>query len=601
MTALFQLICSFFAIIVAAVAISKYQGIDYNMVMFKTMEDIIQNKLLHALFAVAMLAVILSTADSLVNTGAIIFVENVIKDKIKDDSVKLIVLKVVTVLSGFIGLFIALRIESLLGIIWFVAQYYFSIIFVPFIGGLLIKNAKPLMFWTSSITGFLSYTLLNLLLPEIGYTIYVISLSLSFIVFMLTKYLVETNMIGNEKLLIRLEDFTENILKQMNIPVTKLGYAILPIPFFTIFTQIITNEIIKNTILFSGVAGLIGVSFVFIDTIFKHQRKVIRNCYVLFSIWYCFPFLSAYLYYTLPNSNVAFANMVISCTLLAIIFPSKLLVIFMSIGALLGTAAFIILKSIVLVEFIPHTIILSSIVIYIGVISHFILGTKEADIKRFIDDLIKKTSTGDNKESLQIVNQYADVIDIVKKHEKAKEVFLEQRENFKGYVEFEDIVTLNIEELVETLKDYLSLVELEKVIKFNIENKINNITITKPESMIYTVIFSIAHYMAGFDKDLIKINISCKNKQLCVRYSLENLKLNIAEIKKYVKDGNRPDGIMDFELIEKIINKQDDMELEMSQNSVILSIKTLTGEIKEENAKFISLSSQESGKPKTLN
>ena len=58
---------------------------------------------------------------------------------------------------------------------------------------------------------------------------------------------------------------------------------------------------------------------------------------------------------------------------------------------------------------------------------------------------------------------------------------------------------------------------------------------------------------------------------------------------------------MDFELIKKIINKQDDMELEMSQNSVILSIKTLTGEIKEENAKFISLSSQESGKSKTLN
>ena len=102
-------------------------------------------------------------------------------------------------------------------------------------------------------------------------------------------------------------------------------------------------------------------------------------------------------------------------------------------------------------------------------------------------------------------------------------------------------------------------------------------------------------------KDLIKINISCKNKQLCIRYSLENLKLNITEIKKYVKDVKRPDGVMSFKLIEKIINKEDDMELKMSQNSIILSMRTLTGEIKEESTKFISLSSEGSEKPKVLN
>jgi Na+/proline symporter len=600
-TALFQMICSFFAIIVAAVAISKYQGIDHNMVLFKTMEDIIQNKLLHALFAVAMLAVILSTADSLMNTGAIIFVENVIKDKIKNDSVKLIVLKIVTVLSGFIGLFIALKIESLLGIIWFVAQYYFSIIFVPFIGGLLIKNANPLMFWASSITGFLSYTLLNLLLPEIGYTIYVISLSMSFVVFMLTKYLVKNNIIDNEKSLIKFKNFTENIIKQMNIPVSKLGYAILPIPFFTIFTQIITNKIIINTMLFSAVAGLVGTSFIFIDTIFKNQRSVIRNCYILFSIMYCFPFLSVYLYYTMLNSNVAFANMLISCTLLAIIFSSKSLVMFMSIGALLGSITFIALQPFVLREFLTQAIILAAIVIYIGVISYFILRTKEADIKKFIDDLIKKTSTEDSKKSLQLVNQYAGIIDIVKKHEKAKEGFLEKRSEFTGYVESDDIVTANIDELVEKLKDYLSLAELEREIKFNIQNTIKNITITKPLSMLYTIIFSIAYYMISFDKDLIKININCKNKRLYFRYSLENLKLSIKEIKKYVKDVNRPDGIMSFELIEKIISKQDDMELKMSQNAIILGMSAITGEISRESAKFINLSSEVSEKPKILN
>ena len=601
LTILMQLICTFFAIIIAAIAINKYQGIESNTVFLKTMGDVIQNNFSLALFAIAMLAVILSSADSLMNTGAIILVENVIKKKVRNNSSKLIIIKIVTAAGGLLGLFIALNAKNIVEAIWYIAQYYAAMIVVPFIGGLFIKNKSPYIFWGSTAAGFISYTALRLLFPEIEHTAYLISISMSFIMFTLIKFLVDKNIIDNKQFLIKLENSTENIIKQMNIPITKLGYAILPIPLFTIFTQIITNEIIIHIILFNILAGLIGISFIFVDVIFNSQRKIIRNCYILASIWYCFPFLSVYLYYIMLNSNVAFANMLISCTLLAIVFSSRTLVMFVSIGSLLGSVAFITLQSFVLREFLTQAIILTVIVIYIGVISHFILGRKEADIKRFIEDLIKKTSTVDNKKSLQIVNQYADIIDIVKKHEKAKEVFLEQRENFKGYVEFEDIVTLNIEELVETLKDYLSLVELEKVIKFNIENKINNITITKPESMIYTVIFSIAHYMAGFDKDLIKINISCKNKQLCVRYSLENLKLNIAEIKKYVKDGNRPDGIMDFELIEKIINKQDDMELDISQNSVILSIKTLTGEIKEENAKFINFSSQQSGKPKTLN
>ena len=250
-TVLMQVICSLFAIVVAAVALSKYNGVEGNLVFFKTIGDAIQNNFFQALFSIAMLAVILSSADSLINTGAIIFVENVIKEKIKNNNNKLRMAKIVTVVSGFLGLFIALKSTSLLSIILFFAQCYSATLLVPFVGGLFIKNAEPHIFWASSIMGFVSYTLLKFLVPEIEHTAYVISLSLSFVVFMLTKYLVEKNIINNEKSLNKLENLTENIIKQMNIPVTKLGYAILPIPFFTIFTQIITNEIIKSTTLFT--------------------------------------------------------------------------------------------------------------------------------------------------------------------------------------------------------------------------------------------------------------------------------------------------------------------------------------------------------------
>lgn len=600
-TVLMQIICSLFAIIVAAVALSKYQGMEGNSVFFKTIGDVIQNNFFHALFSIAMLAVILSSADSLINTGAIIFVENVIKDKIKNSSSKLRMAKIVTVISGFLGLFIALKSTSLLSIIFFFAQCYSATLLIPFVGGLFIKNADSHIFWVSSITGFISYTLLKILAPEIEHTAYVISLFMSFIAFILTIYLVKKNIINHEKYLVKLENITENIIKQMNIPVSKLGYAIIPVSFFTTFTQIISDGIIINTIVFMVAAGIIGLSFIFIDTIFEHQKRILRNCYVLFAIWYCFPFLSAYLYYTLPNSNVAFANMVISCTLLAVIFSSKVLCIFMTIGALLGSLVFVILRPVEFGVFISHATILASIVLYIGIISYFILRTKEAGIKKIISEVIKETSGGGSNKSSIILNQYLKVIEVVKKHEKAKELFLEKRSEFKGYEESNDIIAINIEELVEILRDYLSLIELEKGIKFEIQNTIKDITINRPISTIYTIVFSIAYQMIGFNEKINKISITNKNNQIVIKYNLPNLELNISEIKRYVRGSNNPEEIISFSLIERIISEQKNMEIKTSKNSITLTIISVTKSTRGEDIEYINLLSSESKTPKVFN
>jgi hypothetical protein len=165
------------------------------------------------------------------NTGAIILVENVIKKKVRNNSSKLIIIKIVTAVGGLLGLFIALNAKNIVEAIWYIAQYYAAMIVVPFIGGLFIKNKSPYIFWGSTAAGFISYTALRLLFSEIEHTAYLISISMSFIVFTLIKLLVDKNIIDNKQFLIKLENSTENIIKQMNIPITKLGYAILPIQF----------------------------------------------------------------------------------------------------------------------------------------------------------------------------------------------------------------------------------------------------------------------------------------------------------------------------------------------------------------------------------
>lgn len=596
-TVLMQIICSLFTIVVAVVAITKYQGIESNLVFFKTIDGVTQSKIARALFAIAMLAVILSSADSLINTGAVIFVENIIKDKIKNNSIKLRMAQVVTVISGILGVIIALNSTSLLSIIFLFAQCYSVTLLVPFIGGLFIKNAKPQIFWASSITGFTSYVLLKLLVPEIAHTAYVISITLSLVAFFLTEHLIVDSRICINKYSKNLENFVENIIKQMNISVNKLSYAVIPLSFFTLFTDVLSNKISVYTTIFKVISGLIGVSFIFIDEIFKKHKQIWRNCYVLFAIWYCFPFLSSYLYYTLPDSSIAFANMVISCTLLTVIFSSGLLVIFMVIGAIVGSIASIILQPLALESFITHLIILALIVLYIWVISSFILKAKEENIKKFIHDLTKQTEGKSQPESSKILNQYSNVIKVLKRHENAKSIFLEKRFEFKGNTKSDEIINFNIEEFVETLKDYLSLKELENEAEYQISCTVKNVLINKPLSMIYTIVFSMSSYLSYFDEKIIRISFTSQNNVLFIEYTIPDLKFNMKEVVQYINLGEKEEGIINLELIEKIIKNDQDLEINIEKNSLILKILLITSDIKSKN--IINIASN--GRYKSLN
>ena len=479
-------------------------------------------------------------------------------------------------MSGFFGLFIALKTKGLLEIIWFITQYYFAIITIPFIGGLFVKNPKPLMFWASATTGFIFYTLFKMFYPENQSVAYVISITMSFIVFVLAYYLANFNFNGASNLKIHIKKYIKKIIQEMNIPVSKLGYAIIPILVFTAILEVISGSINSNVPLLKLIAGIISVSFIFIDVIFKKYNKLLTYCYVLFSIWYCFPFLSSYTYYALPNSNIAFANMVISCTFLAFIFSSKVLFVFLATGALLGSVIYLMFNAAGIVEMLPQFFILFSIVLYIGVISYFILKAKEVNIKTFISELSKQTLCG---RSSTILNQYSNVISVFKKHERGKKIFLEKRQNFYGSPDPGDIVTLNMKDLIETLKDYLSLLELENNVKYSINNKVKNILVSKSLATIYTAVFSIATHMRYFDESTIKIAVSCRHNKLYIKYTLPNLRLDMRELIKYVNSSDMGEGIIDLDLINKIINKEQGIELQTNHNALTLSVLVLSKSI----------------------
>ena len=585
---LIKVICTLFTIVVAMVAINKYPGLEGNLIFFKTIDNVIQNNFLRGLFATAMLAVVLSSADSLINTGAVIFVENLIPKSITNRVNKVNIAKIVTLFSGVLGLFIAIKAKSLLDIVFFVSEYYFAMIFVPFVGGLFIKKGKAVIFWASSITGFLSYTLLKIFAPEIDHAAYLISLALSFVAFMLIKYLMQEKINGERRYINNLECVTRNIIDDMKIPVSQLGYAIIPIPIFTGIIEIIGNALTVDTIILIILAGSFSVIYIFMGKAFKNNQGISQNLFILFTAWYCFPFLATYVYYTLPNSSIALSNMVISVVVFSIIFSYRIFMILLVAGAILGSVTFVILNPIKFDVFIVNITVLSLVIIYILVILFFIFKVKEILIKKFISGF-KEETYGINKK----------VIDIAINYWEARKAYLSKRLDLD--VKRNDVFIVSIEDMLKELKNYLAFTELEREVKFNIQNKIKNITTTKPISMIYTIVFSIAYQMIGFNEKRIDISVISRNNQIIIKYSLPNMELNIKEVKKYIRGKNNPEEIMDFDLVEKIINEQDGIKIKFTKNSIVVIIESIVKSIGIDDVEFINIYSAQNKNPKVLN
>ena len=587
---LIKIICTLFTLIVATVAISKFPGLESNLIFFKTIDSVVRNNFIRGLLTVAMLAVVLSSADSLINTGAVIFVESLIPKAMTNKINKVNIAKIMTLLSGLIGLFIAIKAKSLLDIVFFVSEYYFVVIFIPFIGGLFIKKGRAIIFWASSITGFLSHTFLKIFAPEIEHTSYVISLIISFIVFILTKYLVQERINSKRCYISNLEHATRNVIDDIKIPISQLGYAIIPIPIFTGIVEVLGNSLTTSTTILIILAGLISVFYIFMDKIFINNQGILQNIFILFAALYSFPLLSTYVYYTLPNSSIALSNMIISVVVFGVIFSYRIFMILLVTGAIFGSIVFMILNPVEWGVFIINVIVLFLIVVYTIVILFSIFKVKEILMKKFISGF-KEETYGVNKK----------VIDIAINHWEARKEYLEKRTALNLDAKDNDIFIVNIEDMVKVLKNYLALIELEKKIEFNIQNRIKNITITKPLPMIYTIIFSIAYQMTRFKEKIICMSITNRNDQMIIKYSLPNMELNVNEVRKYIRTKNNPEGIMSFDLIEKIIKEQSDINIKFSKNSIVINILSLSKSIIDNDEKFIDIYSSQNKNSKVLN
>ena len=146
-----QLLISWISILI----LSKDSSLDSNNLFAYILENY-SFVGLKALFVIGVLTIVMSSADSELNSGAVMFSHDIASNLnlIKKDN-ELIVSRIATIVMGLVGLFMALRFDNLLELLIWGYSFYMPIVTVPFtlaVFGFRTSGSSAL---AGMITGFL--------------------------------------------------------------------------------------------------------------------------------------------------------------------------------------------------------------------------------------------------------------------------------------------------------------------------------------------------------------------------------------------------------------------------------------------------------------
>lgn len=179
---LFHGINVIFVGLIGVIAISYFSNSDAKKVFFIVTKELL-SPLESTVLGVAIVTTILSTTDSLINTASVIFVNDLLSDKIKETK-KLKLMKYVSFIGGLTALIISLMFQNIVDIIFFFGEYYAILITTPFIMGFILKLRCCYSFWISFITGFTLLSILRIITPDqLKHVAFIITFILSIIIY----------------------------------------------------------------------------------------------------------------------------------------------------------------------------------------------------------------------------------------------------------------------------------------------------------------------------------------------------------------------------------------------------------------------------------
>jgi Na+/proline symporter len=533
-----SLVNTIFVGCIAFIAISKFPSIEPRNTIFIVIQNFITAKWVIILFSIALVSMIVSTADSLINTGAIILVNDVItKNTTEPQKIKL--LRIVTILSGAIALSFAYLLSNsfnVLDIVLFFSGYYTVIVLIPLISGLFISETRREAFWTSVSTTFIAFSLLHLtchnLSHEISLFCFITSLSTYFIShFAFKKQKIQT-------LIFPIRNTCDEIIKNHPIQASNLSWITLLFFTFSIFFKDTSEEIRISTLAFEGIAGILGIFLFFAD---KTSIKY-KNVIILSTIWYCFAFFPAYIFLHKQISNIFTINFIVSMVLLAGLFSLDIFLTFLLSGSVLAAILFC-FSGQNTKNLITTFLYLGFLMSYIGIVAYIAFQKKDLWILGFIRNKFK------SKSSVIQASIYNKVIHATK-------ISLEADEKYKNVLLIEkEAVTVSLKDLKGNILAYfqqMSVVNKTELIIVNSRSKILNtgLPLNFFYKLIYSLILNIFYYG---NSEKIKIKFCCDNNSKIQTIEISHGKYKLNNRAPY--KGSYPCNILSWEQIKPLLSK----------------------------------------------
>ncbi len=280
-----------------------------------------------------LLAIVMSTLDSFLNAGALLFTHNVLKpyfDSRKMAFNELRFVRYITVLIGFAGIVVAFSTDEIRTLSYFSISSFAPLITVPLIAGLRLKTDSRSFLIASAVT-IATFILANLLLPvAANYLIFPISLVANAISF-----------------------FTAHIIKHQGIAVVKIqGEASgpwLPISqnaFHVLFALFMCFNYMVPYFMYTrqGEGAMFVVKFIgamlcvglLLKPYWGDWLKKYFYPYWHFTLLYCLPFTTATLYILNGGGTEWTVNVALAIMLLLILVDWRNFVIISLAGVSLG-------------------------------------------------------------------------------------------------------------------------------------------------------------------------------------------------------------------------------------------------------------------------
>lgn len=492
---------------------------------------------------VALMAVIMSTADSYLNTAGILISRSItVFPSLKQK--ELLIAKLSCALLGFITIPIALKKFFIWKIVFFSYNFWYPIIIIPLIFGFIGTKLSKYSFYLS-VTGAVLFTAIGgILKGEVGNTSLSCGLISSFIFFSFAQRY-------NKFIVKQVRKFdVHKTINNFGIRENKTILFIVLFCFCSGAVYLVINKVLYLYLLMSGTAALLALFLR--ESRLKIREKIINTFYVVNFLYISTVLMIIFITedssikYVLPLTYISFIASILPPVSLFFISFIHSVIVLIDLSLIIGKT---------------HEEIIAKLISLFFIIGLAIFKQIQNKNNSVVNSINIRTGLR-NKERLEdhdIRNdkvQKASIPEFLRRQISVEEKFFRIVSEYEQILETNEILKLqNIHnreeklnshiftnELVSDIKDFTSVIRIQKgnLIKVTIKNQIINLDI--PVAVMYQLIFSFVTGIVELAKENSSISLLLKqhNNSLSIEvkykgyYNTEDKIIKNMGNKKYI-------------------------------------------------------------------